>query len=198
MKHLKLTTAAALCALSLTACANNDALNEPDLAETQTQTQEQTEEQTPETVTEETTVSKETTSEEAAPEYTEVDPERFKEGTGYVIGGASGVLGCMTFRDSPQIDLSCQINFTEPLPPVVDDGGVPGFPANVATWVVGEGFTTNHSPGSQGYMTPPTPLNKGETTTIDGFRFTHLHDGGFRVERDGQAFEVHDGVYTAN
>lgn len=142
-----------------------------------------------------------TPEEEALPEpipvtYTDVDADRFKEGTGYVVGGASGVLGCTTLSD-PSYPITCQIDFHKPLPPVEDDGGVPGeVEANIAIFSTSEGrFVTNHSPGSQGFATPPTPLEKGERVSFGEATLTHLHDGGFRVEYADDAFEVHNGVY---
>lgn len=175
--------AVALTALPLTACQAD--LEEPELDAAGTTTLA-------------TPTETETVTEEVV-EYVEVDPARFKEGTGYVVGGSSGVSGCMIVPGS-DYPTTCQIKYEDPVPPAEDFGGAPeGLAPNVATYNEKESrFRAEHSPGAQGYATPPTPLNKGERTTIDGFILTHLNDGGFRVEYKDAWFELHGGIYEAS
>lgn len=172
-------------ALPLTACAEK-ALEEPELTNNETTSAQA-----------EATTETETVTEQAAETYEDVDPSLFDEGGAYVVGGASGVLGCMA-KPSTDYPFNCQIKFADPVPPAEDPDGVKlGFPPNIASYDDATGrFRPEFSPGSQGYMDPPTPLEKGKRVTIDGATMTHLHDGGFRVEYKGDSFEVHDGVYS--
>lgn len=141
----------------------------------------------------------ETVTEQAETEYVDVDPERFKTGSAYIVGGASGVPGCMA-KPGQGYPFNCYVSFADPVPPAENPDGVKlGFPPNIASYDEPSGrFRPEFSPGSQGYATTPTPLAKGERTTIDGATMTHLHNGGFRVDYKGAWFEVHDGVFTAS
>lgn len=182
--------AVALTALPLAACQAD--LEEPELDAAGTTTLA-------------TPTETETVTEEVV-EYVEVDPARFKEGTGYVVGGGSsdgksesGVSVCV-INPGDDYPANCQTKFQDPVPPAEEFYGVPpNFDPNVVAYYKEEQrFRAEHSPGAQGYATPPTPLKKGERTTIDGFILTHLKDGGFRVEYKGAWFELHGGIYEAS
>ncbi|OEY23315.1 hypothetical protein A0K93_03755 [Corynebacterium sp. BCW_4722] len=192
MRISRSVTAALLAiALPLAACTTEEELAEPKPVEsssTQTEAENTTEAEAEE----------KTEPEEAASEtYEDVDPVIFDEGGAYVVGGSSGVLGCMA-KPGTDYPFNCQITFADPVPPAEDpDGSKFGYPPNIASYDEPTGrFRPEFSPGSQGYMTPPTPLERGQRVTIDGATMTHLHDGGFRVEYKGDSFEVHDGVYS--
>lgn len=134
--------------------------------------------------------------------YVDVDPELFANGYGAVVGGNSGVAGCFVKDESldpdypGQLLTSCQVMFRYPLPEMQFNGGWPDATySNVFDfdYDLGE-FQAGHSPGSQGFASPPPGLEPGQRVTIYGTTFTHLHNGGFRVERDGQGVEVHNSV----
>ena len=189
-----LAAASLIAAATLTGCGNssNDALEEPTFdssAEPSTSEEAPSEEEAP-SKEEETSESKKA----AQDEYTDVDPSKFEYG---IIGLDSGVLGCTVRAAEGETPVFCQVNFAAPLPPVEHNGGATGIDVPNVAWYKPDrgGFITAVSPGSQGYMNPPTPLNKGERVTIDDATITHLHDGGIRVEYADDAFEVHDGVY---
>lgn len=135
---------------------------------------------------------------QAVAEYEDLDPELFNLGGGYVVAGTSGVGGCMMKTHEPNFRFTCQIGFNHPVPPVEGLGGAPdAVGPNVAAYSDKKGrFVTEYSPGAQGYMETPRALERGQRVTIDGATMTHLHDGGFRVEYQGDAFEVHDRVYA--
>ena len=189
-----LAAASLIAAATLTGCGNssNEALEEPTFdssAESSTSGETPSEE--------EKTSKEEETSESkkaAQDEYTDVDPSKFEYG---IVGLDSGVLGCTVRAVEGETPVFCQVNFAAPLPPVEHNGGAVGIDEPNVAWYKPDrgGFITAVSPGSQGYMNPPTPLNKGERVTIDGATITHMHDGGIRVEYADDAFEVHDGVY---
>lgn len=135
--------------------------------------------------------------------YVDVDPTLFIEGSGATVAGTpgSGVSGCYLIDktpDDPRLTalVVCQARFRYPTPDIEFDGGWPDPPfANVASFDFDtEEFQTGMSPGSQGFMYPPRALEPGERVTIYGTTIYHLHDGGFRAERDGTGYEVHKGV----
>ncbi|WCZ38642.1 hypothetical protein [Corynebacterium jeddahense] len=184
--------------IALTACSAGDAPETIEVTSTVTETPAEddgaTEAQS--TASQSETTAEATTASTQAETYEDLDPELFNLGGAYVVGGAdTGVAGCMA-KPGTNYPFNCQISFTYPVPPVEDLGGAgTAIAPNVASWKDGR-FITAFSPGSQGYMTPPRPLEQGQRVTIDGATLTHLVDGGFRVEYNGDAFEVHDGVYA--
>ncbi|WP_070462771.1 hypothetical protein [Corynebacterium sp. HMSC29G08] len=134
--------------------------------------------------------------------YEDVDPELFSNEYGAVVGGNSGVVGCFVQDETldpeyrGQLLTSCEVMFRYPLPEMQFNGGWPDATySNVFSfdYDLGE-FQVGHSPGSQGFATRPPGLEPGQRVTIYGTTFTHLHDSGFRVERDGQGVEVHNSV----
>lgn len=189
-----LAAASLIAAATLSGCgsSSDDALEEPTFdssAEPSTSEEAPSEEEAP-SKEEETSESKKA----AQDEYTDVDPSKFEYG---IVGLDSGVLGCTVSTVEGETPVFCQVNFAAPLPPVEHNGGATGIDVPNVAWYKPDrgGVITAVSPGSQGYMNPPTPLNKGERVTIDDATITHLHDGGIRVEYADDAFEVHDGVY---
>lgn len=189
-----LAAASLIAAAALSGCgsSSDDALEEPTF---DTSAEPSTSEKTPSE--EEKTSKEEETSESkkaAQDEYTDVDPSKFEYG---IVGLDSGVLGCTVRTAEGETPVFCQVNFAAPLPPVEHNGGAPQIDEPNVAWYKPDrgGFITAFSPGSQGYMDPPTPLHKGERVTIGDAKITHMHDGGIRVEYADDAFEVHDGVY---
>lgn len=179
-------------AATLSACAESE---EPDttLSAPTLEASEDIPESTRETTPEETFQSA------PADEYEDVDPELFNLGGAYVVGGSpeSGVIGCMAKPDT-DYPFNCQVDFTYPVPPAEELGGASAaISPNIVSMSESAGrFITAFSPGSQGYFEPPRPLELGQRVSIDGATITHLTDGGFRVEYQGDAFEVHEGVYA--
>lgn len=195
-----LAAASLIAAATLTGCggsSDDNALPEPTLdASAVQESDEQASDSKSETSEETTSEEKETseTKKAAQDEYTDVDPSKFEYG---IVGLDSGVLGCTVSIAEGETPVFCQVNFAAPLPPVEHNGGAPQIDEPNVAWYKPDrgGFITAFSPGSQGYMDPPTPLHKGERVTIGDAKITHMHDGGIRVEYADDAFEVHDGVY---
>lgn len=195
-----LAAASVIAAATLTGCggsSDDNALPEPTLdASAAQESDEQASDSKSDTSEEKPTAEKETSEfkKAAQEEYTDVDPSKFEYG---IVGLDSGVLGCKVSTVEDETPVFCQVNFAAPLPPVEHNGGAPQIDSPNVAWYKPDrgGFITAFSPGSQGYMNPPTPLNKGERVTIGDAKITHMHDGGIRVEYADDAFEVHDGVY---
>ena len=195
-----LAAASLLAAATLTGCggsSDDNALPEPTLDASAVQESDGQASDSKSETSEETPSEEKETSESkkaAQDEYTDVDPSKFEYG---IVGLDSGVLGCTVSTVEGETPVFCQVNFASPLPPVEHNGGATGIDVPNVAWYKPDrgGFITAVSPGSQGYMNPPTPLNKGERVTIGDAKITHMHDSGIRVEYADDAFEVHDGVY---
>lgn len=180
--------AALVAAATLTGCSDSSeqALPEPTVSDSAPDAESTTT----------TSDAPETTTEGNNDKYTDVDPSLFKQG--FVGIETDGVHACQVGLTPDDTPVFCTAKFVDPIPPVEHNGGDPNAKEPNAIWYKPDrgGYITVYSPGSQGYLDPLQPLNKGERVTINDVVITNLNGGGVRVEYGNDAFEIHDGVYS--